>query len=131
MDGIPFIFCYMDNLLIYFPCLRSHEEAVKTVLGRLRKYSLIYNPLKLKFFHTSINFLGHHIDKDGINPIEQNNTRIINFTTPMDKPSLKRFLGFINYYRTFVPGLANMAKLLMDMTSPKLAFNWTKEYNDA
>ena len=40
------------------------------------------------------------------------------------------FIALINYYRTFVPGLANMTKPLTDMTSPKHSFNWTKDCNE-
>ena len=59
---------------------------MKAVLSRLRDFRLVYNPLKSKFFQTSITFLGHHIDKDGITSIERNKTRIIDFTPPLTSP---------------------------------------------
>ena len=101
MDGLPFVYCYMDDILIFSRCLASHKEAVRTVMDRLRKNGLVYNPQKSKFFQSTINFLGHHITKDGIPPIKQNMARISKFVTPVDKTSLRWFLGLLNYYQAW------------------------------
>ena len=72
MDGLTYIHCYMDNISIFSRNLVDHEDAVRTVLDRLRKNELVYNPQKSKFFQSTIDFLGHHITKDDITPIKQN-----------------------------------------------------------
>ena len=42
MDGMPFVFCYMDDPLVFSNSLRSHKEDVKAVLTRLRNFGLVY-----------------------------------------------------------------------------------------
>ena len=74
----------------------------------------MYNPLKSNFFCSTIDFLSHQILKSGITPITQNMAKLSNFANLTDKTALKRFLGLLNYYRQFLPGLV---KPLRDMTS--------------
>ena len=77
------------------------------------------------FFRSTIDLLGHNVLESGVRPLARNTTKLSSFSTPTDKTSLKRFLGLLNYYRRFLPGLAAMVKPLTDLTSPKLHFSWT------
>ena len=63
--------------------------------------------------------------------ISRNTTKLSSFSTPTNKVSLKRFLGLLNYYRRFLPGLVTLVKPLTDLTSPKLPFSWTPACDSA
>ena len=107
---VPYCWSYMDDLLLYSRTNEEHEEAVREVLTRLRAARLVFNPNKSKLFRSTIDFLGHNISVSGITPIAQNTNKLSSFSTSADKTALKRFLGLLNYYRRFIPGLASLVK---------------------
>ena len=119
LAGVPNVFIYMDDILCFSRSVEEHEKTVRLVLQRLQDAGLVFNPGKSKFFRSTIDFLGHNVSDSGVRPLEKNTTRLSSFATPTDKTTLKRFLGLINYYRRFLPGLASMIKPLTDLTSPK------------
>jgi hypothetical protein len=51
----------------------------------------------------------------------------LSFPPPTDAKSLQRFLGMINFYRRFLPGIAQILKPLTDATSIKGRLSWTPE----
>ena len=129
LAGIPCVFAYIDDLLIYSPNLQDHDRDVCRVLSCLRQAGIQYNPAKTKFFQSEVKFLGHQLSGFGILPLVSNQHKIGNFPTPTNKVILRCFLGVFNYYRSFCPGMASILKLLTDMTS--VLFNWSTTCNDA
>ena len=69
--------------------------------------------------------MGHHVSAAGIIPLKANQTKLLDFNTPDNKNSLKRFLGVINFYRPFLRELSGILKSLTDLSSPKVKFEWT------
>ena len=53
-----YVIIYMDDILIFSTMLEVHQEAVKEVLGILRKNKLCVKPDKCKFYQKEIEFLG-------------------------------------------------------------------------
>ena len=58
----------------------------------------MFNPAKLVFFRSTIDFLGHNVSESGVRPLSRNTTKLSSFSNPTDKTTLKRFLGLLNYY---------------------------------
>ena len=99
LSGLPSCWCYMDDLIVFSRTVKEHKEAIHEVLKRLRTAGLIYNPMKSKFFRSTIDFLSHNVSESGVHPLVKNTAKLSSFATPTDKPGLKPFLGLINYYR--------------------------------
>ena len=59
----------------------------------------------------------HQVSSEGVLPLPARVDAIKSFKTPDSKLSLQRFLGMINYYRRFVPGLAATLILLHSAVS--------------
>ena len=93
---LPFVFCYIDDVLIFSDSPEEHR-----VLARFQKYGLSINMQKSKFFVTEVNFLGYKISQHGMIPLPER----IEFIRSMEKPKtiteLRRTLGILNYYRRF------------------------------
>ena len=62
---------------------------------------------KCHFGATEINFLGRTITPQGVKPQKQNVQNVLEKTKfPKSKKALQRYLGFLNYYRNYVPRLS-------------------------
>ena len=59
------------------------------------------------FGKTSVEFLGHHVDRHGIRPLQEKVKAIRATSRPTTVKELRRFLGMVNYYRRFVPKAAH------------------------
>ena len=110
MDGIlrdvDFAFVYLDDILIASPDEQSHKEHLRSLFRLLSAHGVAINRKKCKFGQGSVQYLGHQVSSEGVLPLPARVDAIKSFKTPDSKLSLQRFLGMINYYRRFVPGLA-------------------------
>ncbi|MGR0317652.1 hypothetical protein, partial [Klebsiella pneumoniae] len=53
-----------------------------------------------------IEFLGHSISKEGVRPDKKKVEAITKMAMPHDARGIRRLLGMLNYYRRFVPEMA-------------------------
>ena len=60
-------------------------------------------------------YLEHVIDKDGIRPQTSKVEAIQKMPLPSDPKELRSFLGMVNYYDRFIPGLATKCACLSDL----------------
>jgi len=67
------------------------------------------------FLVSSLSFLGHKVDAAGISPLQKHVTALQQFPPPSDLKQLQRFLGMINFYRRFLPGIAGILQPLTDL----------------
>ncbi|KAG0420322.1 Transposon Tf2-9 polyprotein, partial [Dictyocoela roeselum] len=99
------VLVYMDDILVYTSTLDQHKWILKKVFGKLQENNVSINFDKSKLFKREIEFLGHRIDKNGITPAISKLESYENFR-PKSKKQLQRLLGFINWFRAFVPNLS-------------------------
>jgi Reverse transcriptase (RNA-dependent DNA polymerase) len=123
-QNIPFIFIYLDDILIFSPSRSQHISHLHTALSILAENGLHINPAKCVFEQEEVDFLGHHITPTGLTPLSSHVQPIFSFPPPTDAKSLQRFQGMINFYRRFLPGIAHIPKPLTDATSTK-GLSWT------
>ena len=60
-------------------------------------------------------FLGHHIDKDGIRPLPDKVEAILKIPVPTSLKKLRQFLGLVNFYRRFIPSCTETLFPLTDL----------------
>jgi len=128
LEAFPFCFGYIDDILIASKSEHEHEQHLKLIIDTLRANDLEINIPKCKFFAASIDFLGHTVSEDGISPLESKITAIANAPKPANLKALQRFLGMINFYRRFLPKLAQIIAPLHDLTKE---FNWNPQCDTA
>lgn len=103
LRGLDFVFCYIDDICIASKTLQQHEQHIRLVFDRLRKFKLTINPSKCVFGQSEIEFLGHLITPDGLKPRPEKIEVIKSFPLPKLACELKRFLAMVNFYRRFIP----------------------------
>ncbi len=112
---LPFVFVYLDDILIASKDLTEHMRHLRLVLEILHGAGLQINPAKCTFSVSSLTFLGHNVDSSGISPMKKHVKALTDFPPPSDLKQLQRFLGLINFYRRFLPGIAGTLQPLTDL----------------
>ncbi|CAH8500953.1 unnamed protein product [Schistosoma haematobium] len=113
--GLPFVYAYIDDLLIASKDENEHLTHLKMLFEKLNEYGLAVNPDKCEFGKQTLTFLGHVLDKQGIKPVPEETQAIKNYPLPDSFKKLRRFLGMINFYRRFIPKCTDLTKPLTDL----------------
>ena len=130
LADLPFLFVYLDDVLVASKNMTEHMEHLRTLFSRLAKHGLIINLKKCVFGKSSIDFLGHHIDDRGIVPLPAKVQAIRDFPRPSLLKDLQRFTGMVNFYLWFIRHCAGLMRPLSQVVAgkPKPAnFTWTDD----
>ena len=66
LQGIPSVIVYIDDILVSSKDNESHLRSLEEVFVRLQKHGFRLKQEKCAFLLSAVEFLGHHISKDGI-----------------------------------------------------------------
>lgn len=132
LQGLPYLFVYLDDILVASDTLDQHIQHLNQLLTILKDNGLIVNLNKCVFAQPSLDFLGHHLSSEGITPLPSSVTAISAFPQPQTIKDLQRFLGLINFYRRFIPTAASILIPLTNalLGSPKKLI-WTPQMTTA
>ncbi|GFR90992.1 Pol polyprotein [Elysia marginata] len=136
MDGILHdlncCFVYLDDILIASSSPKEHEADLRSVFHLLATNGLVINTQKCIFGPATMTFLGYKVTPNGITPVPEKVKAITEFPKPSDKKALQRFLGMLNYYHRFLPGIAKCLAPLTEATkSRSKVTTWTDDCQTA
>ncbi|BHF63933.1 hypothetical protein SprV_0200692900 [Sparganum proliferum] len=114
LRGLPFVYAYINDLLVASRNAEEHKEHLTLVFDRLDQFGVVINPSKCVLGVPSLDFLGHHVDAQGLRPLSSKVEAICDFPPPTSKRQLQSFLGMVNFYRRFLP---NCADLMLPLTN--------------
>ncbi|CAA0833519.1 Uncharacterized mitochondrial protein AtMg00860, partial [Striga hermonthica] len=80
---------------------------------------------KCEFWLQRVSFLGHVITQAGIEVDPSMVSAVQNWSTPRRPSEVRSFLGLAGYYRRFIEGFSKIARLLSQLTSKSVRFEWT------
>ena len=113
-------FIFLDDIIIFSRTYEDHVERLQQVFDRLRAAGLKLSPKKCNFLMERVKYVGHIVSKDGIETDPDKTERVRNWPTPKTPEEVRKFLGFIGYYRRFVQNFSRIAKpLTILMPIPK------------
>ena len=90
------------------------------------KHRFKIKEVKCNFLKKHIQYLGHIISGEGINPVQEKLESIQIMLPPRNPKEVKQFLGLIGYYRKFVPHFSDLARPLNALTRKETVFEWTQ-----
>jgi predicted aspartyl protease len=124
-----FVSVYIDDVLIYTDgSLEDHRNKVKLVMQRLNQAGLQLDINKCEFEQKQVKYLGYIIDTEiGVSVDPEKVAAIRNWQPPTTIRGVRGFIGFVNYYRDFIPAFSNVALPLTNLTKKDVPFQWTKE----
>ena len=117
LQGLHFCYAYIDDLLIASTSPAEHKQHLRLVLERLHNHGILLNPTKCLWGVTQLDFLGHHVNAQGIHPLEDKVQVIHDFPQPTSQRKLREFLGLVNFYRRFLPDCAKVLQPLHQLLS--------------
>lgn len=105
--GLPFVFCYLDDVLIASRDSDEHRRHLSEVFTRIQQFGLVVNLQKSEFGRSTLDFLGHRVTTEGIAPRPAKVDAIQEFPPPATVEEMRRYLGMLNFYRRFIPNSAS------------------------
>nr|VZI33031.1 unnamed protein product [Spirometra erinaceieuropaei] len=117
LRGLPFVYAYIDNVLVASRDVEEHLHHLTLLFDRFQQFGVTLHPSKCVLGATSLEFLGHLIDSNGIRPLPSKGAAIRDFPPPTSKRQLQRFLGMVNFYRRFLPNCADTILPLTNLLS--------------
>jgi len=101
---------YMDDAIIATEDNPTeHAAKVSHFLSKLQKYDLFLKPEKCRFHQKEVEYLGVTIGQGSVKMDPVKVEGITNWPTPITVKYVRSFLGFCNFYRTFIPHFSNVA----------------------
>ena len=124
------VLAYLDDICVLGKSVDDHLTNLKHVLKRFRQYGLKLKPTKCDLFQTEIEFLGRKVGKEGVAMTSESIKIVQNWSPPTSIKGIERFLGLINYHRSFIKDIAQLAEPLYRLLKKK-AFEWGEEQQSA
>ena len=128
LGDVPHTFVYLDDILIASESMEEHVKDLERVFKILEENGLVVNRKKCILGVSSIEFLGHFVDANGIRPLPEKVEAINKVAPPTTIKELQRFLGMVNYYRRFIRKAAHHLYYLFECLGNKpKKLEWNKE----
>ena len=131
LQGIPNVICYIDDILITGVDDAEHLNNLQSVFQRLQKHGFRLKKSKCEFLKSSVEFLGHRIDAEGLHTLPSKLQAIVDAPEPRNLPELRSFLGLLNYYGKFVSNLAMLLQPLNRLLQADQKWAWTDDCSKA
>ncbi|XP_055532770.1 uncharacterized protein K02A2.6-like [Wyeomyia smithii] len=124
LKGIDNVYCYLDDVLIAGKNLEECKQKLYSVLERLSSANIKVNWEKCKFFVSDLPYLGHILSEKGLLPCLNKISTIQKATVQRNVTELKSYLGLLNYYNRFLPGLSTKLYHLYNLLKSNVKYVW-------
>lgn len=127
------VLVFLDDIVVYSSTLEQHLIDVRAVLSRLQQNHLFAKKSKCELFMHEIEFLGHHVGRDGLRVMADKVKSVQEWPTPRNAGDVRSFLGLAGYYRRFIQGFSRIAVCLHDLThtADGQSFSWQPQHQAA
>ncbi|KAG0436964.1 Transposon Tf2-8 polyprotein [Dictyocoela muelleri] len=116
---IPNVSVFVNYIIIYTKTSDENLKILKQVLAALSKNNAIINLEKSELHKEKIVYLGFEISEGTYRPDKSRLDSFEKWQTPNTKRKLQQLLGKINWYRKFIPNVADKLKHLYDKLGSK------------
>ena len=127
LQGIPHVICYIDDILITGFSDDVHLTNLEEVFSRLNQQGIKLQKEKCVFFQSTVEYLGHIVDKEGIHTAPSKVEVIQLAPKPKNIKKLHCFLGLATYYRKFVPNLSSLVQPLNLLLRKGAEWMWSRD----
>ena len=129
LQGLHWSRClvYLDDIISFGTTFEDALDNLTSIFERLRMYGLQLKSTKCHLFQTSVPFLGHVVGRRGLGCDPKKIEDVRRWPVPDCLKSVCQFLGFVGYYRRFIPCFADIAEPLVALPGKDVPFVWRSE----
>lgn len=108
---------YLDDILCYSKTFEEHVEGVCKVLRALQKHGVKLRPEKCEMFRKQVRYVGRLVSEKGvhIDPRDLEAVRSLEEKTPQTVGDVRRLLGFLSYYRSYIQDFSRIVKPVYEL----------------
>ena len=125
LQGLPFCYAYIDDLLI---APEEHQQHLRQVFQCLSEHGIIINPSKCRFGVSELEFLGHTVSSQGIRPSD---SKVKAIPMPTSLRKIREFLGLVHFHHGFIPQCASILGPLNSLLATPHGKDRTLEWTEA
>ena len=122
---------YLDDIISFGSTFDGALANLTLIFERLRSYGLQLKSSKCHLFRASVPFLGHIVGRHGLECDPKKIEDVKSWPVPDCLKSVRQFLGFVGYYRRFIPSFADVATPLVSLTGKDVPFVWDSSCSTA
>jgi hypothetical protein len=122
---------YLNDILIFTNSLEEHCWITCLVSDHMCEYKLFLRPDKCEFEKTKIEYLSVIISHNKVDMDPVKIAGVADWLTPSNKKEVQSFIGFINFYQHFIPGLSHHVRAPSDLTMKDIRFIWGLPQEDS
>ncbi|CAS00993.1 Protein CBG28002 [Caenorhabditis briggsae] len=127
ITGLDGTAAYLDDIIISGSTIEEHNKRLMALMKRINDYGFRIRLGKCTFLMERITFLGFVIDSDGRRPDPEKIAAIDQMPPPTNDSQVRSFLGFIQFYESFVSELFKLRPPLDALTKKDVKFQWTPQ----
>ena len=103
---------YLDDIIVFSQTPEEHLDRLQAVFDKLKAAGLKLKPSKCELFKKQINYLWHVVGQEGVSTDPDKIKAVIEWPRPTTATEVRSFLGFVSYYRRFIPNFSKVVKPL-------------------
>ena len=104
-------------MIVFWKLEEEHVQCLHVVFECFWEHNLKLKPTKCEFFQNEINYLAHHVFKEGVRPSKENLKAMVEFAVPQTYMETWAFLGLVGHYQWFMKGFECIAQPLHEHLS--------------
>ena len=123
----PYARTYVDDVVIIGGATEEeHMNRVKEVIKSLTEVNLTLNPEKSNFAAPSVRLLGFMVSEEGSTICKRKLMKTLNWAPLNTGKDVMSFLGYINYFREYIPNFAELTACFNALRTVKKV-EWNEE----
>ena len=120
-----------DDIVVCGSTKPEHDQAFCKMLEATRKHNVSLNSEKWEFEQAQVDFFGHVLTENGIQPAKEKLEAICNMKTPSNMTELQTTLSMVTYLNCFSTKLADLISPLRELTKKHVHFSWESHHQQA
>lgn len=130
-DLDPYVFTYLDDIIIITPTFEKHLEIIELVFERLHNAGFKLNQDKCQFCRPELKYLGYVVNKYGLHVDPDKIQAIIKYEKPKSIFDIRRFIGMASWYRRHIENFSIIIAPLTKLLRKHARFVWNDECENA
>jgi hypothetical protein len=106
---------FIDDIRVFGKRYEEHLRNLQLIFQRIREANLKLSLNKCDFFKRKVKYVGHVVSEKGIEIDQGKTDKVVNWPTPTTPEDVRRYLGFVGYYRRFIQNFSKISRPLTDL----------------